>query len=311
MSAISVVPHFSSSPDNINDCEKPLPGHTTASERNKLRSRNRNYLLAVVLCSAMACTIGGTPGALPATTPTAAQTRTPLGAALPTRFSTPSKLPPTPQEFPYPRWVADFAEPILESVSGRRPEFQDDFTQLNRGWFYFISGNRRGPFYAHLQEGTLWVKLPEAGEDRDFMVYNPRLIRKNFVLSMDFQFEPTQPPDSVRFQFDQSADQSVAVDLFKNKTWVMHWGPHNNWQSETGSYDYLAPERIRILIILQGDACAAYLNDVPLAYAGDCRSGDEVRSIPWAVTFHVRAAPGHLAIASFDNVRLWDLDRLP
>ena len=155
------------------------------------------------------------------------------------------------------------------------------------------------------------MKLPEAGEDRDSMVYNPLLIRKNFVLSLDFQFEPTQPPDSVRFQFEQNADQSVAVDFFKNKTWDLHWGPHNDWQSETGAYDYLAPERIRILIILQGKECAVYLNDDPLAYASDCRSRAVVRSIPWAVSFHVRAAPGHLAIASFDNVRLWDLDKIP
>src|SRR5688572_32011509 len=92
-------------------------------------------------------------------------------------------LSPTPEALPFPAWVKDFADPILIALDGRRPDFQDDFTSLNKGWFYLIPGNRRGPFYAHLQEGTLLIKLPEGKETRDSMVYNPKLIRRNFVLS--------------------------------------------------------------------------------------------------------------------------------
>jgi len=276
-----------------------------------MRSPKRRILLATTVLFTLACIVGDLPRALPANTPTTSQIRTLTITPSPTQIKTPILIEPTPKKLPFPPWVMDFADPILVSLVGRRPDFHDEFTQLNRGWFYFISGNRRGPFYAHLQDGTLFLKLPEGREDRDSMVYNPRLIRKNFVLSLDFQFEPTQPPDSVRFQFSQRADQSVALDVFKNKTWELHWGLHNNWQSKTGTYDYLAPERIIILIIIRGDECAVYLNNDPLTYVSNCRSSAIVRSVPWAVTFHVLAAPGHDAVVSFDNLRLWDLDKLP
>jgi len=259
----------------------------------------------------LACIVGDLQQTLPENTPTKTQIEPLTITPSPTPIQTPILITPTPKKLPFPAWVMNFADPILVSLAGRRPDFQDDFRQLNRGWFYFISGNRRGPFYAHLRDGTLFLKLPEGREHRDSMVYNPRLIRKNLVLSLDFQFEQTQPDDSVRFQFSQSADQSVALDLFKNKTWDLHWGFHNNWQSKTGTYDYLAPERIIILIIMRGDECAVYLNNDPLAYVSNCKSGSIVRSAPWAMSFHILATPGHDVIVTFDNLRLWDLDKIP
>ena len=114
----------------------------------------------------------------------------------------------------------------------------------------------------------------------------------------------------VRFQFNQTADQSVALDLFKNQTWILHWGPHDDWQSTTGIYDYFAPERITILVIMQGKECAVYLNDAPLTYLSSCRTGSIVYSSPWAVTFHMLGESGHTAAMTIDNVKLWDLDKI-
>jgi hypothetical protein len=227
-----------------------------------------------------------------------------------TAIPTPVVVFSTPQALPFPAWVTDFSDPILAAVDDRQPDFHDEFSLLNRGWFYFIPGSLRNPFYAHLQDGTLLMKLPAENENKDYWVYNPKLIRKNFVLSFDFQFEETQPSDTVRFQFDQTADQSLALDLSKNQTWTLHWGSRNNWQSTTGTFDYLPPERIAILIIVREDKCAVYLNDAPLTYLSNCRNGAVVRSSPWAVTFHMLADPGHTAAVTIDNVKLWDLDKI-
>lgn len=266
-------------------------------------------LLATTLLTTLACMAGDPTLSLPANTPAAARVESSTITPSPTQIQNRVDKTPTAKFIPFPAWVAEFADPILVSLDGRKPDFQDEFTQqLNRGWFYFMSGSRRGPFYAHLQDGTLLVRLPEGDEKRDSMVYNPGLMRENFVMSLDFQFEPTQPADAVRFEFSQSADQSVALDLFKNKTWGLHWGHHNNWGSQTGAYDYLSPERIIILIIMRGHECAVYLNNEPLAYVSDCRTEAVVGSVPWGVSFHVLAAPGHAAVASFDNLRLWDLN---
>jgi hypothetical protein len=228
-----------------------------------------------------------------------------------TQIPTPVFLLPTPQASPFPTWVTDFSDPILVTLDGRHPDFQDDFTSLiNRGWFYFTPGSRRQPFYAHMQDGTLLVKLPAENENRDYWVYNPKLTRKDFVLSFDFQFEETQPEDTARFQFSQTAEQSMALDLSKHQTWTLHWGSHADWHSTTGTYDYLPPERITILIIMQGKGCAVYLNDAPLTYVSNCRTGSIVRPSPWEVTFHMLAEPGHIAAMTIDNIKLWDLDKI-
>jgi hypothetical protein len=223
------------------------------------------------------------------------------------------------------------------ALADQKPDFQDDFSPiciynsfrmevcpppdewvdyengisvLNQGWFYIVPDSRKRPFYAHIQDGALFIKLPEGAENRDSMVYNPRLIRKNFVLNFDFQFDKTQPPDTVRFQFGQTADQSVALDLSKDKTWIFHWGVHNDWKFRTGTYDYFPPERINVMVIMRGRECAVYLNHVPLDYFDSCRPGPIVRSSPWTVSFHVLGAPGHTAVMVVDNAKLWDLDKI-
>jgi hypothetical protein len=236
-------------------------------------------------------------------------------SVIPRQAYTPTPPPvfslPTPQVLSFPDWVTDFSDPILMTLDGQRPDFQDDFASLNRGWFYFIPDSPRGPFYADIQKDkALLIKLPAENENSDYWVYNPKLTRKDFVLSFELWFKESQPEDMVRFQFDQTADQSMALDFSKSQTWTLHWGSQADWQSTTGTYDYFDPERITILIMMRGEECAIYLNDDPLTYLSDCRSGSIVRSSPWAVTFHILAEPGHTAIATIDNVKLWDLDKI-
>jgi hypothetical protein len=230
----------------------------------------------------------------PFITPRRAQSPTPIHQFF---FPTPS-----PKPSPFPDWVTDFSDPILKSLNGQRPVFEDDFSPicideykewkvcstpeqrksfipqmalatarptldlqpdlqngyslLNKGWFYIIPDVSKNPFYAHIENGALLLKLPEGKENRDLWVYNPKLLYKNFVLSFDFQFEETQPNDTVRFQFNQTADQSVALDLSKNQTWKLHWGSHADWQSISGTFNYFATEHISIRIIMRGEECA-------------------------------------------------------
>ena len=294
--------------------------------------------LASSIIFTLACEMGNPISSLPTNAPTDMLTETPTITLLPTQTSTPSiLLQTTPTATPLPAWVTNFSEPILVALVDQKPDFQDDFSLiciykslrlvkcpsidqqinfqngisvLNQGWFYINPNSHKRPFYAHIQDGTLFIKLPEGTENRDSMVYNPRLIRKYFVLNFDFQFDKTQPDNTVRFQFGQTVDQSVALDLSKNKTWTFHWGLHDDWKSHTGTYDYFPPERINVMVIMRGTECAVYLNHVPLDYFSDCRPGPIVRSSPWAVSFHVLAIPGQTAAVIIDNVRLWDLDKI-
>jgi hypothetical protein len=187
------------------------------------------------------------------------------------------------------------------------PNFVDDLSALNQGWFYMVPGSGKGPFYADIENGTLFLRSPAGKDDRGVMVYNPYLLHENFVLSFEFQFDKTQPDDIVRFRFSQTADQSVNLDLSKNKGWSFY----NTRQANSGTFDYFPPERINITFIMLGGECAVYFNDVPLDYLSDCRSAPMVGSFPWALSFHVLASQGHVAAAAIDNVKLWDLDKIP
>ncbi len=247
---------------------------------------------------------------------------------------TPLILPPTPGALPYPDWVSDFADPVLTRLVNRKPDFQDDFSLVciynsqwldncptedempnfiddlsvrNQGWFYRIPGSDKGPFYADIQNGALYLRSPAGKDDRELMVYNPYLLHKNFVLSFDFQFGETEPGDIARFRFSQTAEQSVNLDLSKSKTWSFY----NSSKTNSGVFSYFPPERMLVTFIMLGRECAVYLNNVPLDYLSDCRSAPIVGSFPWALSFHVVASSGHVATAAIDNVKLWNLDKIP
>ena len=191
-----------------------------------------------------------------------------------------------------------------------QPDLQDGYALLNKGWFFIVPESSKNPFYAKIDNGGLVLKLPEGKENKDFWIYNPRFLQKNFAIQFDLVFGETQPKDTFRFQFEQGVDQSFSLDLAKNKTWAFHWGTPDSQQIRSGGYEYFAPEPIRVLIIARENQCAVYLNNVPLDYFDDCRTDTNIPLRPRSTTFHILAEPGHSAIATMDNIKLWDLDKI-
>jgi hypothetical protein len=270
-----------------------------------------------MLFTALACGFGGdlsTP--IPASPPPATRTLQPAEGVVPRQPRLPTLsplvLPPTAvSESTFPAWVADFSDPILASLTGRKADIEDEFLNFDQGWFYFIPDSPKGPYYAHIEDEALLLQLPAENEKRDYWVYNPRLLRKNFALRFEFRFLESQPADTLRFQFDQSSERGVALDLSKSESWTLRWGRFAEWQSRTGTYAQFPPDSIQVLVIAKGMECTFYVDDVPLAYLPDCRPEAAVRSSPWAMTFHILAEPGHVASAALDNLSLWDLDKIP
>jgi hypothetical protein len=268
-----------------------------------------------MIFAVLACRLAG--GADPSFSdvlPAAAFTPSPAVVPRQPREPTPPPFffPPTPAAAPvFPAWVADFSDPILSDLAGRQPNFQDDFHDSSKGWFYWIPESPRNPYYAHIEDETLLLKLPAENEKRDYWVYNPRLLAKNFALRFEFRFLESQPEDTLRFQFDESSQRSAALDLSKNQTWTLHWGRFSDWQSQAGTYAQFPPEPIRVLAIAKGERCAFYLNDAPLAYLPDCRVEPTLRPAPWALTFRILAETDHIAAAALDSVKFWNLDKSP
>jgi len=207
--------------------------------------------------------------------------------------------------------VADFSDPILAALGDSPPTFKDDFSGYNLGWFYVKRDSEDGPFYAPIEEEALPLRIPTGREYRDFFVYNPYLRRADFVLTLDFKFGKTQPFDVLRFQFNQSADQSVQLDLSKHEDWSFDWSLHSPLQNVSGAYQYFSPEFIRVTVIMRGQECAFYVNDDPLGYLSQCRAEAVVDRSPRAVSFHLLSTTGQQALVTVDNVKLWDLDQVP
>lgn len=269
-------------------------------------------LFAVLACNL----VGGISTPMPASPPPVTNSPQPAEGVVPRQPHAPTLpplfLPPTPvAESTFPAWVANFSDPILAALAGQKPDLHDEFLNFDQGWFYFIPDSPRGPYYAHIEDEALLLKLPAENEKRDYWVYNPRLVRKNFALIFEFRFLESQPEDTVRFQFDQSPERGVALDFTKNQSWALRWGPFADWQSREGTYAQFPPAPMRVLVIAKGGACAFYLDELPLAYLPDCRPDALLRSSPWAMTFHILAEPGHVASASIDHLKLWDLDKIP
>jgi hypothetical protein len=280
----------------------------------KMKPSKPLFLLGIFLTT-LACGLGNDLSIpLPASPPVAMWTIAPSVIPRQPRTQTPPPvvLPPTPAAVAtFPAWVTDFSDPILAALAGQRPAFHDEFINFGKGWFYFIPDSPKGPYYAHIQDESLLLQLPAENEKRDYWVYNPRMLRSNFVLSFELQFLESQPADTVRFQFDQTEDESVAFDLSKNQTWALSWGVLADRRSYAGTYPYFPPAPIVVLVIAKGEECAVYLDDAPLEYLADCRSEPIVRSSPWATTFHLLSEQGHIASATIDNLKLWDLDKIP
>lgn len=161
-----------------------------------------------------------------------------------------------------------------------------------------------------MQDGALFLILPEGKINKDLTVYNPKLHYKNFVLSFDFKFGKTEPDDILRYQFSLAADENIALDLSKNETWTYRWNLYGGPQSSTGTYDYFSPEYLNVTVIMRGTECAIYLNHDPVDHLSNCRAEPHGQPSAQTMSLHLLGT-GHPALVILDNVKLWDLDAIP
>ena len=197
----------------------------------------------------------------------------------------------------------------VTSTQSEPPTWADEFTaNLNHGWFYIIPTNPK-ILYAHLENDSLILKLPNGKERKDVMAYSPKLAEKNFVLNFDFKFGKSEPNDIFRIQFKQSTNQTILVDLSKSEDSIIRWSLYNESQTSSGTYVYFGPQYVNVTIILKGNQCAVYFNNDPFAYLNDCRTEPIPEPIKETVSFHLISTTGHPAIVTVDNIKFWNLDK--
>jgi tetratricopeptide (TPR) repeat protein len=210
----------------------------------------------------------------------------------------PSSSPaPSPSPTPYPDWVTDFAEPFLNIIAERPPNFEDDFmTPVQEPGYLVINGQDADVSEyitddAKLElEGKLEMVLgSQQFKAHDFALQyeiDPNII--NNLREMGIEYRIGGPDENNKFNFNP-----VSGD------WAFNGNVNSVIARGRDKENLEVPAKI--LLLVKGDKFAVYRNDKPLAFV----QYDEV----WYDTNQIFISSyGEQFHATIDNVKFWNLE---
>ena len=215
-------------------------------------------------------------------------------------------VPATMTATPIPAWVNDFSEPIVNAIADRPPDFQDDFSYFKPDWELPGAGTDCPGTSESISNGRLQINPnPDcwAGASLDIHL-------SNFVIQIDTYFPPSVnlEPDIEIGKTDVMLDFSIN---FQGQ-WNM---VYNDFASsihtihtilERGVVQLIPDHPATIQWISFGTRNAIYINGLPLYYFADIQPPGMKGLI-----IHMGGdlnAPN--ALAEFDNLKIWDLDKI-
>ncbi len=198
-----------------------------------------------------------------------------------------------------------FAEPILQAIADRPPDYADEFDDNKSAWemtFHDYPMDR-----INIEAGVL-----RAYASGLVHISNNALRYRDFVLEATGIVEesPSGHDDGIGITW---GDYTCTLVLF---TGSHHWetrycGQYDCEPNYDEGYDpdIQVGVPVNILLISRGGEFAVYLNDSPLTYESDprCASGGEMSLAP-----HVddTVDAERQSIISFDNLKIWDISDL-
>jgi tetratricopeptide (TPR) repeat protein len=202
-----------------------------------------------------------------------------------------------------PAWVADFAQPILDTIRERKPSFEEDFTAPDALWHF----GHWGDLYAG--ETSKWRLLSDYVQDGEMRVeFDPN--------TFYFLYRDLGANSSYAVQFDVTLDASDANTKFYfspgKQAVTMNILPHEGWWSIGDSRDSLIygngysqeignNKLMKVLLIAKSYEFAVFLNDVPLTYFKS-KEKDDFQ----VVEFEFKTGRGRLKV-KMDNLKYWIL----
>lgn len=201
---------------------------------------------------------------------------------------------PTATATPLPTWVTDFAQPILDDIADRSPNFQDDFGLGSAGWE--ATQNCAQPM--KYENGELVIM--------DCAVRRPGIDYSDFVIEFDAHILPGEASNSEWLFRFRALNIPGALGHSLWITYTGHvrlglnvlWNPGNS--DDLGRVANTGDQPNHILIIGKGPEIAIYLNDQPLIYSSNS-------TLPYG-DFEFFAIGTKLAI---DNLKIWNIYNLP
>lgn len=206
-----------------------------------------------------------------------------------------------------------FAEPILQAIADRPPDFEDDFSTDSYGWQIDTFEGRCG----QIADGRLALSIiPERMTPQQYGRYtcgahNPSVLNvTNFVFEIDLTQTQSEIQGVTGVQWRHTSDghtpdgyYRVAVDMPGNRWWTLA----NSSISLPGGFemlqDWQGPASGRIRVIGRGSQFAVYINETSVFYLeDDLNPSGEIDLLLTA---------GGLVTVEYDNVKLWNLDNVP
>jgi hypothetical protein len=196
-------------------------------------------------------------------------------------------------------WVQGFAQPILNDVLNRQPNFEDDFSQMSERfvrWSYLQGSVSFGDGVMHLDTtGTNW----SAG--------GGSLIATDFVLKYEVKPVRIGSGSSVCTNFRSGDDggYNFCVGLSDDNWGMGGFPPGGDYYTvlEGGSSGVNANRTTRLTIIARGDEFAFFVDDNPIGYIKD----DSYHGSTVEIGVYT---PNDIALVDVDNVQFWHLNNL-
>ena len=213
-----------------------------------------------------------------------------------------------------------FAEPILQAIANRQPDFEDDFSKRNAGWMWLGNNENGQPAFTPeevptkaFNDGSLTLTVADG-------VWGNTWTRacdhfNDFVLQADLTLvdlaNNTSGRIEVYFRLASGENYVFGFEL-DGSGWYAYERKHSGRESitlGTGGMNMKVNGKDipnRLLLVAHGPRFAAYVNDMPLTYFENA----DIPAGEGACNFGFGAAPGSVTI-SIDNVKAWNLANVP
>jgi hypothetical protein len=237
--------------------------------------------------------------------PAPANTLSPTGTNTPsptsTLIATPTRTPrPTSTVTPLPSWVADFAQPILDAIANRLPNYMQDFSNTSSNW----DGEIADWHFAEITNGTLVQTIPSTQPNA--RIFIPCCYSyQNIVFTIDVNISGIRRESLVEINFEQSQmdNASLIFELKNDGRWFIYKDGNN---IDNGQQQISNKEKVTIMLLFNKGKYAFYINDIPISYGN--YSAEKVRT---SISFRGWSDGAATAIGKFDNISVWNLDAIP
>jgi hypothetical protein len=195
--------------------------------------------------------------------------------------------------------VTGFAQPILDTIASRAPNFQDDFHDKSGGW-------QSEYWFGCDMEYTGGELVITSGYS--CMARRANIDYPDFVLEIDGRFLHSTVSDSywfVAFRELKGPNHSIVV-RYDGLVEIIFEQPGENEGLRFDGAAHSGDQSNHLLLIAKGWKFAFYVNGLPLYYAENTQMRIGANYL-WVQN---PTSSGKAAVA-FDNFKIWDISKIP